>query len=105
MGGPDSHCSEFREGLLHPRALKLRRIGASVGRLKTEGNLVGSVLEDFVLMELRKQCSWSAIMPELFYWRTVSGQEVDFVLEDRTGKVVGIEVKAAATLGATMYVG
>jgi predicted AAA+ superfamily ATPase len=76
-------------------------LGASAGRrLKTEGSLAGAVLENFVLMELRKQSSWSAISPELFYWRTVSGQEVDFVLEDRTGKVVGIEVKAAATLGS-----
>lgn len=75
-------------------------LGASAGRLKAEGNLAGPVLENFVLMELRKQCSWSAIRPELFYWRTASGQEVDFVLEDRSGKVVGIEVKAAATLGS-----
>ena len=34
-----------------------------------------------------------------FYWRTASGQEVDIVFEDRAGKVAGIEVKAAATLG------
>jgi hypothetical protein len=27
-----------------------------------------------------------------------SGQEVDVVLEDRAGRVVGVEVKAAATL-------
>jgi predicted AAA+ superfamily ATPase len=50
-------------------------------------------------MELRKQCAWSATRPELFYWRTVAGREVDVVLEDRTGKVVGVELKAAATLG------
>jgi predicted AAA+ superfamily ATPase len=85
---------------LNDSGLLAYTLGASAWRLKTEGSLVGSVLENFVLMELRKQCSWSAIRPELFYWRTVSGQEVDFVLEDRTGKVVGIEVKAAATLGS-----
>jgi predicted AAA+ superfamily ATPase len=50
-------------------------------------------------MELRKQCAWSATRPELFYWRTASGQEVDIVLEDRSRKVVGVEGKAAATLG------
>ncbi len=75
-------------------------IKAAIERLKTEGSLAGSVLDNFVLMELRKQCSWSAIRPELFYWRTASGQEVDFVIEDRTGKVVGIDVKPAATLGS-----
>jgi len=75
-------------------------LGVTVDRLKGEGNVAGSVLENFVLMELRKQCAWSATRPELFYWRTVSGREVDIVLEDRTGKVVGVEVKAAATLGS-----
>ena len=54
--------------------------------------------ENFVLMELRKQSTWSATQPELFHWRTASGQEVDVVLEDRSGRVVGVEVKAAATL-------
>ena len=72
-------------------------LGATVDRLKTEGNLAGTALENFVLMELRKQSTWSATQPELFYWRTASGQEVDVVLEDRTGRVVGVEVKAAAT--------
>jgi predicted AAA+ superfamily ATPase len=85
---------------LNDSGLLAYTLGASADRVKTEGNLTGPVLENFVLMELRKQCSWSAIRPDLFYWRTASGQEVDFVLEDRTGKVVGIEVKAAATLGS-----
>jgi hypothetical protein len=50
------------------------------------GIVVGSVLEAFVLLELCKQCAWSATRPDLFYWRTVSGCEVDVVLEDRTGR-------------------
>ena len=73
-------------------------LGATVDRLKAEGNLAGGVLENFVLMELRKLSTWSTIQPELFYWRTASGQEVDVVLEDRAGRVTGVEVKAAATL-------
>jgi hypothetical protein len=85
---------------LNDTGLSAHLLGVTVDRLKAEGNLAGSVLENFVLMELRKQCAWSATRPELFYWRTVSGREVDVVLEDRTGKVVGVEVKAAATLGS-----
>jgi predicted AAA+ superfamily ATPase len=73
-------------------------LGATVERLKTEGNLAGGVLENFVLMELRKQSTWSTAQPDPFFWRTASGQEVDIVLEDRAGRVVGVEVKAAATL-------
>jgi len=85
---------------LNDTGLLAHLLGVTGDRLKGEGNVAGSVLENFVLMELRKQCAWSTTRPELFYWRTVSGREVDVVLEDRTGKVVGVEVKAAATLGS-----
>ena len=75
-------------------------LGITVDRIKTEGTLAGAALENFVLMELRKQSSWSTTRPEIFYWRTASGQEVDVVLEDRSGRLAGIEVKAAATLSS-----
>ena len=75
-------------------------LGITVDRIKTEGTLAGAALENFVLMELRKQASWSTTRPEIFYWRTASGQEVDVVLEDRTGRLAGIEVKASATLSS-----
>jgi predicted AAA+ superfamily ATPase len=74
--------------------------GATATRLRADSNQVGPILENFVHMELRKQASWNAAQPELFYWRTASGQEVDLVLEDRTGRVAGVEVKASATLTA-----
>jgi predicted AAA+ superfamily ATPase len=38
-----------------------------------------------------------------FHFRTQSGQEVDLVMEDAAGKVVGIEVKASASLGERDY--
>jgi predicted AAA+ superfamily ATPase len=84
---------------LNDSGLLAHTLGATVERLAVERNLAGAVLENFVLMELRKQAAWNATQPELFYWRTASGQEVDIVLEDRTGLVAGVEVKAAATLG------
>jgi len=74
--------------------------GVTLERLKTEGNLAGALLENFAVMELRKQSTWSDTQPELFFWRTASGQEVDIVLEDRAGRVVGVEIKASATLGS-----
>jgi predicted AAA+ superfamily ATPase len=85
---------------LNDTGLLAHVMGVTVERLKTEGNLAGAILENFVLMELRKQSTWCAAQPELFYWRTASGQEVDVVLEDRAGRLAGIEVKAAATLGS-----
>ena len=73
--------------------------GLTVERLKVDGTLAGGVLENFVLMELRKQSAWSDTQPEFFFWHTASGQEVDIVLEDSAGRLVGIEIKAGATLG------
>ena len=49
-------------------------------------------------MELMKQRGWSDARPALHHFRTASGQEVDFVLEDRAGRIVGIEVKSAGTV-------
>jgi predicted AAA+ superfamily ATPase len=85
---------------LNDSGLLTHTLAATVDRLKLEGNLAGAVLENFVLMELYKQCAWSTTRPGVFYWRTASGQEVDIVLEDRSGRIAGIEVKASATLGS-----
>jgi len=75
--------------------------GLTVERLKVDGALAGGVLENFVLMELRKQSAWSESQPEFFFWRTAAGQEVDIVLEDSAGRLVGIEIKAGATLAGS----
>jgi hypothetical protein len=62
--------------------------------------MAGGVLENFALMELRKQATWSETQPRFFCWRTASGQEVDIVLENSAGHLVGVEVKASATLNS-----
>jgi uncharacterized protein len=70
-------------------------------RLAMDASLAGALLENFALMELRKQAAWSQAQPQLFYWRTASGQEVDLVLEDAVGRLVGVEVKASSTLSGS----
>jgi len=72
--------------------------GLTPDRLDVDPGMAGSILENFVMMELRKQSAWSETQPNLYYWRTASGQEVDIVLEDASGRLVGIEVKASSTL-------
>jgi predicted AAA+ superfamily ATPase len=86
---------------LNDTGLLAHLLGLTVERLETDGNLAGGALENFALMELRKQSSWSQTQPEFYFWRTTTGQEVDIVLEDRAGRLVGIEIKAGATLGGT----
>jgi predicted AAA+ superfamily ATPase len=69
-----------------------------MGRLEMDASLAGAVLENVVLMELRKQSALSRAQPQFFYWRTAAGQDVDIVLEDSAGRLVGVEVKASSTL-------
>lgn len=71
---------------------------ADIGQLLQPGNSqFGGLLESFVLMELARQLTWSDESVELYHFRTRDKVEVDAVLENRQGQVVGIEVKASAT--------
>jgi predicted AAA+ superfamily ATPase len=67
--------------------------------------LPGDLVEDFVHAELVKHQSWSDLRTQLMHYRTSSGVEVDFVLENRRGELVGIEVKAAATISGKDFNG
>lgn len=60
----------------------------------------GQLLETFVFGELERLASWSRTKPRIHHYRTHTGQEVDFVLEDRAGRCVTIEVKAQRRIDA-----
>ena len=79
--------------MLADTGLVTHLIDADVERLKRDRTLLGHVLENFVAMELTKQLSWSKRRCKLFHFRTHAGAEADFVLEDRKGQLVGVEVK------------
>lgn len=80
-------------------------LGADARKLIRPDGQFGSLLEGFVLMELARQLSWSRQRVELFHYRTKDGVEVDAVLENRQGQVVGVEVKAASTVRAEDFRG
>jgi len=79
--------------------------GASPDRFRQDPTLSGHLLESFVAMELVKQVSWPETQVQLFHFRTLAGTEVDLVLEDQAGRVVGLEVKASATPSSTDFRG
>jgi predicted AAA+ superfamily ATPase len=58
----------------------------------------GPLLESFVVSELLKLESWSDRRLSFSHYRTKDRDEVDVVIEDRRGRIVGIEVKASATV-------
>ncbi len=73
-------------------------LGADAQSLQRPDSPLGPLLEGFVLMELARAMTWTTHRVELSHYRTKDGAEVDAVLEDRRGRVVGIEVKARATV-------
>jgi predicted AAA+ superfamily ATPase len=73
--------------------------GINEERINTEPQLLGMLLENFVVVELKKQLTWtSKVRAKLFHYRTQSGQEIDIILEDASGRCVGIEVKSSRTV-------
>jgi uncharacterized protein len=66
--------------------------------LRRPGAPFGPLLESFVLSELSRQLTWSRELADLYHYRDHNKVEVDGVLENRHGQVIGIEVKAASTI-------
>jgi predicted AAA+ superfamily ATPase len=75
-------------------------LGVDQARLAADAGLFGTLLENFVVMEVLKQCSWSRTRPAVYYYRAQTGVEVDLVLERRDGRVAAIEIKSSRTLDA-----
>lgn len=71
--------------------------GLTAERLLDTPERFGTLLETFVVMELRKQLSWSETQPSLWHFRDRGGAEVDVVIEYPDGRVVAVEVKSGAT--------
>lgn len=68
-------------------------------------DLPGFLLETFVVGELAKQAGWNRRRVSLHHYRTQRGREVDVVLEDRAGRVVGVEVKASGSVSGRDFRG
>lgn len=64
----------------------------------TKSTMWGHLLETFVTGELRKLATWCKATVEPYHFRMDTGKEVDLVLEDAQGRIIGIEVKASASI-------
>ena len=74
-------------------------------RLRADKTRFGAILESFVVSELLKLASWSERRLSFAHYRTKDRDEVDVIIEDRRGRIVGIEVKASATIKADDFRG
>jgi uncharacterized protein len=73
-------------------------LGVDAAGLWQDRSAFGQLLETFVYQELRRQASWHSVEVRFSHFRDRDGTEVDLVLERGTGQIVGVEVKAAATV-------
>jgi predicted AAA+ superfamily ATPase len=79
--------------------------GLTLARTTGDRQLFGALLECFVFAELLKLASWSDLRVVPYHFRDLNGGEVDIVLERDDGAIVGLEVKASATVGSQDFYG
>ena len=79
--------------------------GDSLSRLRADRTVFGALLESFVFSELLKLSAWTEERVMLFHYRDRDKLEVDFVLENSAGEIVGIEVKSAASVTRRDFLG
>ena len=60
------------------------------------GPMRGAIMETAVLAEIVRTLTHRGLDPQVYFWRTTAGSEVDFVI-DTGGKLVPVEVKTSAT--------
>ncbi len=104
-GDPGRRVVKAPRILLADSGLAGRLLGADEERLTADPLLLGILLQVFVTLELWREAAASPAGLQLLHYRTSTGREVDLVVEDRRGRVVGIEVKAAASLGGADFAG
>jgi predicted AAA+ superfamily ATPase len=77
----------------------------STDKISENRRLLGALLETFVFSELSKLASFSDKRFEFFHFRDKDEHEVDIVIQDSAERIVGIEVKSAATATAADFAG
>lgn len=80
-------------------------LNADTDSVVNDDRLAGILFETFAITEIARLAAVEADPPQLYHVRDRDRHEVDLVLERRGGTIVGIEVKAAASLGAADFRG
>jgi predicted AAA+ superfamily ATPase len=80
-------------------------LGATPERIAKDRSALGSLLETFVISEILKQVSWFDEGCTVWHYRDKDQDEVDLVIEAGSGAMVGLEVKASATVNAGDFKG
>ncbi len=80
-------------------------MGMDEATLAADRSTLGRLAETFVFQELRRLASWHPDEIRFHHFRDKDGYEVDIVLERSAGEVVGVEVKASASIKRSDFAG
>lgn len=80
-------------------------LGMNEQRIATSRSAFGALLESFVFAEISKLAGWFDPDCQIYHYRDKDQNEVDVVIENVAGEIVGIEVKAGATVDVTHFGG
>jgi predicted AAA+ superfamily ATPase len=80
-------------------------LGCTSASLERDRTPFGPLLDSFVVSELIKLSSWSSDDLQVLGYRDKDQREVDLVIENAAGQVVGVEVKAKATVHRSDFAG
>jgi predicted AAA+ superfamily ATPase len=76
-------------------------LGVDPPAVLRDPDLLGRMIETFVLAQLRPELSVSEYSPRMYHLRQRDGRhEIDLIIELADGRVIAIEVKAASTATA-----
>ena len=70
-----------------------------------KSSFYGGLLENFVVMECFKHMTWAEETVNLYHFRDKRKNEVDIVLEQLDGRLIGIEVKASDSVRQSDFKG
>jgi uncharacterized protein len=72
-------------------------LGVTENDVLSDGDLLGRLLETFVVAQCRAELALLSPSPRMHHLRTSEGREVDLVLEVGARRLIAIEIKATAT--------
>jgi predicted AAA+ superfamily ATPase len=80
-------------------------LGVTPERVAGDRAVLGALLETFVFAEILKLATVSGRQIALYHYRDKDKNEVDVVVEDEFGGIVGLEIKASATVRPADFAG
>jgi len=72
-------------------------LGADEDRIAGDDQVTGKVLENFAVIEVLKHAEWANVSTTAYHYRQ-RDEEIDLILESRSGEIAAIEIKAAASV-------